>query len=163
MQSQKFGENPRIHSRKILVKIKLQESGYGFILFLLKDSWNNYSYFFCECDFVKPFWLEIDNIFHLNTEFDCQLSNFENIFGIFDNKFLTYIILCTKYFIYRCKFQDKKLHINGLKSFIKSQREIEYCIAKKKGKLSPHFKGALDNILKFYFWLNFIYHLKCNC
>ena len=22
-------------------------------------------------------------------------------------------------------------------------------------------KGALDNILKFYFWLNFIYHVKC--
>ena len=95
---------------------------------------------FCECDFVKPFWLEIDNIFHLNTEFDCQLSNFEKVFGIFDNKFLTYIILCTKYFIYRCKFQDKKPHVNSLKSFIKSQREIEYCIAKKKGKLSRHFK-----------------------
>ena len=27
----------------------------------------------------------------------------------------------------------------------------------------PLFKGALDNILKFYFWLNFIYHVKCNC
>ena len=78
--------------------------------------------------------------FHLNTEFDCQLSNFEKVFGIFDNKFLTYIILCTKYFIYRCKFQDKKPHVNGLKSFIKTQREIEYCIAKKKGKLSRHFK-----------------------
>ena len=25
------------------------------------------------------------------------------------------------------------------------------------------FKGALDNVLKFYFWLNFIYHVKCNC
>ena len=24
-------------------------------------------------------------------------------------------------------------------------------------------KGALDNILKCYFWLNFIYHVKCNC
>ena len=24
-------------------------------------------------------------------------------------------------------------------------------------------KRALDNILKFYFWLNFIYHVKCNC
>ena len=47
---------------------------------------------FCECDFVKPLWLEIYNIFHLNTEFDCQLSNFEKVFGIFDNKFLTYII-----------------------------------------------------------------------
>ena len=24
-------------------------------------------------------------------------------------------------------------------------------------------KGSLDNIVKFYFWLNFIYHVKCNC
>ena len=99
------------------------------------------NHIFCECDVVKPLWLEIDNTFHLNTEFDCQLSNFEKSFwDVFDNKFLTYIILCTKYFIYRCKFQDKKPHVNGLKSFIKSQREIEYCIAKKKGKLSLHFK-----------------------
>ena len=29
--------------------------------------------------------------------------------------------------------------------------------------LFVYFKGALDNILKFYFWLNFIYHVKCNC
>ena len=28
---------------------------------------------------------------------------------------------------------------------------------------SKYLKGALDNILKFYFWLNFIYHVKCNC
>ena len=25
------------------------------------------------------------------------------------------------------------------------------------------FKGALDNVLKFYFWLNFIYHVKIDC
>ena len=69
-----------------------------------------------------------------------EMSNFEKVFGIIDNKFLAYIILCTKYFIYRCKFQDKKPHINGLKSFIKSQREIEHSIAKRRGKLSLHFK-----------------------
>ena len=28
---------------------------------------------------------------------------------------------------------------------------------------STEVKGALDNILKFYFWVNFIYHVKCNC
>ena len=32
-------------------------------------------------------------------------------------------------------------------------------------KLGDHeyIKGALDNILKFYFRLNFIYHVKWNC
>ena len=28
-------------------------------------------------------------------------------------------------------------------------------------KWASPFKGALDNILKFYFWLNFIYHVQC--
>ena len=31
------------------------------------------------------------------------------------------------------------------------------------GQQGLPFKGALDNILKFHFWLNFIYHVKCNC
>ena len=81
---------------------------------------------FCECDLVKPLWLEIDNIFIwiLNLIVSCLILK---KFLDFWCKFLTYIILCTKHFIYRCKFQDKKPHVNGLKSFIKSQREIEYC------------------------------------
>ena len=57
------------------------------------------------------------------------------VLGIFNDKFLTYNILCTKYFIYKCEFQDKKTDINGFKFFIKLQREIEYNIAK-----SLHFK-----------------------
>ena len=37
------------------------------------------------------------------------------------------------------------------------------CGSFSKFESSVSFKGALDNILKFYFWLNFIYHVKCNC
>ena len=31
--------------------------------------------FFCECDLVKPHWLEIGTTFHLNTELDCQFNS----------------------------------------------------------------------------------------
>ena len=54
---------------------------------------------FCECDLVKPLWLEIGNIFHLNTELDSQLSNFEKVFLDFYRKVFD-IFLCKKYFIY---------------------------------------------------------------
>ena len=120
--------------------LKLKEVTLRSVVFVKGYLHETIIHIFCECDLVKPLWLEIGNIFHLNSTFDSQLSNFEKVFGIFNEKFLTYIILCTKYFIYRCKFQDKKPDINGLKSFIKSQREIEYNIAKRRGKLSLHFK-----------------------
>ena len=32
--------------------------------------------------------------------------------------------------------------------------------AKTKLTLGCHIKGALDNILEYSFWLNFIYHIK---
>ena len=67
-------------------------------------------FFFCDdVDLVKPHRSKIMNIFHLNTELDSQLSNFEKVFGIFNEKFLIHIIRCTKYFSYKCKFQDKKM------------------------------------------------------
>ena len=34
---------------------------------------------------------------------------------------------------------------------------------KKKTFKYLQLKWGLDNILKFYFWLNFTYHVKCNC
>lgn len=93
---------------------------------------------FCECEVVIPLWTEIENIFRLKSGQDFQLNNFNKIFGICKNNLFTYIILCTKFFIYRCKFQDKKPHVNGLKSFIGTQKDIEHNIAKKRDKLSLH-------------------------
>jgi len=96
--------------------------------------------FLCECDAVVPLWLEILNILRLKTDPNLNLTNYEKMFGICNNSFITYITLCIKYFIYRCKFQDKKPTVPGLKSFIKLQRETEYHIAKSKNKLALHFK-----------------------
>jgi hypothetical protein len=95
---------------------------------------------FCECDAVITLWLEIENILRSGIDSNLKLTNYEKIFGISNSSFVTYITLCTKYYIYRCKFQDKKPNILGLKGFIKLQRETEYHIAKKKDKLSLHYK-----------------------
>ena len=62
------------------------------------------------------------------------------MFGIYKDNFLTYLFLCVKYYIYVCKFQNKKPTFVGYTSFLKNNRDTEYYIAKRKGKLSQHFK-----------------------
>ena len=62
------------------------------------------------------------------------------MFGISKDKFLSYVFLCLKYYIYVCKFQGKHPSFDAFKSYMKSQKDTEYYIAKKKGKLPIHFK-----------------------
>ena len=52
-----------------------------------------------------------------------------------DDKYLTYIFLLLKYFIYNCKFQEKSLHFDGFKALLKCNKEFEYFIAKKETNL----------------------------
>ncbi len=58
----------------------------------------------------------------------------------FKDKFLTYLCLCTKYYIYTCKFQTKNPNFIRCKKFIKVNRDTEYYVAKKRDKLSAHYK-----------------------
>ena len=94
---------------------------------------------FSECELVTPLWQEVSNIFDLQND-DVVSDNFCKMFGVQGNSFLTYITLCTKYYIFLCKFQDKNPNVCSLKAFLKTQRATEYHIALKKGKLSAHFK-----------------------
>ena len=94
---------------------------------------------FCECDFVRSIWEELLKIIKDKHDVDFTTSNFDKIFGAFGDKFLTYLFLCLKYHIYSCKFQNKRPTFYGVKN-VKNNRECEYVIAKKRDKLSFHFK-----------------------
>ena len=87
---------------------------------------------FCECDFVRPFWEELFKIIKDRYDIDFSASNFDKIFGVFGDKFLTYLFLCLKYHIYSCKFQNKRPTFSGFKIFVKNNRECEYIIARKR-------------------------------
>ena len=95
---------------------------------------------FFECDFVRPIWEELFKIIKDKYGIDFSASNFDKIFGVFGDKFLTYLILCLKYHIYSCKFQNKRPTFSGFKIFVKNNSECEYIIAKKRDKLSFHFE-----------------------
>ena len=64
------------------------------------------------------------------------------MFGIIEDKFLTYIFLVVKYYIYICKFQGKTPDSNGLKACIKSNKDVEYLSAKKGVNLLYIFENG---------------------
>ena len=98
------------------------------------------SSFFCDCDIVKPIWKDLVELIRDKHDSNFTISSFDQIFGIQDDKFLTYLFLCMKYYLYVCKFQSKRPNFTNLIVFIKNSRDTKYYIAKKYDKLSLHFK-----------------------
>ena len=107
----------------------------------------------------------LNNKLHAEYQFD----NFEFMFGVANDMLLSFLFLCCKYYIYRCRFREEFLNFTALKNCILTKRKVEYWIASRKGKLSRHFKKWSFDIqikwiffvrpLLFVFW--FIYWLYC--
>ena len=95
---------------------------------------------FCECEKVRPIWDELLQLINDNLHADYTLDNFDLMFGVSDDSLVTFLILCCKFYIYRCKFQEVSPNFVAFKRFLVTKRKTEYCIAYKKGKLSNHFK-----------------------
>ena len=95
---------------------------------------------FCECEKVTPIWHDLLTIISQNLDSNITVTNFEKLFGICSDKFVSYLFLLLKYHIYTCKFQNKLPNSAMFKSFVKKQKELEYLLAKKRNKLSIHFR-----------------------
>ena len=80
-----------------------------------------------------------------------SVSNFDKMFGIQDDKFLTFLFLIIKYYIFVSKFQNKKPNFANLLNFIKNIRETECNIANKSNKLPIYFKICRFDLLTFFF------------
>jgi len=100
----------------------------------------SFRHVFCECDKVKPLWISLQNLVNSKLHSDYTFNHFEIMFGISYEPFLSYLILCCKFFIYKCKFQNVAPKFTAFKSFLIIKRATEYHIARKKGKLSNHFR-----------------------
>jgi len=95
------------------------------------------------CDKVKTLWNELQE--WVNDKLG--INNFELMFGVSDDKFLSYLFLCCtcKFYIYRCKFQHVVPNFVAFKNFLLVKRKVEYDIAYKKDKLRNNFrKWSLD-------------------
>lgn len=105
-----------------------------------------YSHIFVECPNVKPIWDETVKAITQKTNKPLNVSTFEKMFGCESDRFLTYLFLLLKYYIYICKFQSKPPNFEGYKCYITANKELEYCIAKKNNKLPIHFRKWRFNI-----------------
>ena len=94
-----------------------------------------YIHIFVECPNVKPIWDETVKAITQKTNKPLNVSTFEKMFSCDSDKFLTYLFLLLKYYIYICKFQSKPPNFEGYKCYITANKELEYCIAKKNNKL----------------------------
>lgn len=95
---------------------------------------------FIECEKVAPLWQDLLSIISQKSEEDIQITNFEKMFGVVSDKFVSYLFLLLKYHVYTCKFSSKLPSSMVFKSFVNKQKEVEYMLARKKNKLHAHFK-----------------------
>ena len=66
------------------------------------------------------------------------------MFGYQDDKFVIYKFLVLKIIFTTCKFQNKSPTYQGFKAYLNINKEIEYRVAKRKGKLAHYHKWGFD-------------------
>ena len=98
---------------------------------------------FCESVLKSAFFLLIEPIFSLEAII------------IFGARTLTFFF----FFFLRIGLSSKTLEGTSAYRHRMSKQSVSVLFS----KFLCGFKGALDNIFKFSFWLNFIYHVKIDC
>ena len=98
---------------------------------------------FCDCEKVQPIWDGLISLIHDKFDPDCNLNEFDRLFGT-ENKSLLSFFFC-KFYIYKCRFQYSTPHFTAFKSLLVLKRIIEYGIAYKNDKLSKHSKIGVLN------------------
>ena len=99
---------------------------------------------FCKCRVVAPMWRKLSEYIDRMTKETTLYPDISYIFG-FDiggrhDLCISYLFLCLKLYIIRCKYQEVELDFQSFLSFVKMKQKIEYRIAEKKGELNSHFK-----------------------
>ena len=86
---------------------------------------------------VKSLWGPVTVLLQckcIKSDPECNLNNFDCFFGIENVPFLSYLILCCKFYIYKCCFQNSTPNFTAFESFLVLKRKIEYGIAYKNEK-----------------------------
>ena len=95
---------------------------------------------FCNCDIVIPMWQDLLLIIRSKYKSDVVLNDFKKMFGVPSDTFLSFLFLSLKSYIHTCKFRNITPTSAAFKIYMRTQKETEYYIAKKRGKLQFHFK-----------------------
>ena len=134
-----------------LFKIKRKDSP---LCSFCNNSPETFLHLFISCPRIQSLWQKTVDLVNQKEKKNIIFSDFERIFGFKGDSLISYIFLSLKYFIYLCKFQNKIPDFACFKPYLVSNKDIEYRIAKKKGKLSAHFRKW-----RFDFWY---FSVLCN-
>ena len=107
-------------------------------------------HFLIFCESVTPIWYSLERYLCSNLKETLNLSHFEKLFGVNQSEphssCINFFLLCTKFFIYRCKFQKVQPSFQSLLSFIRVKQKTEYNISLKNCNLGVYFKKFIFNV-----------------
>ena len=99
----------------------------------------SFLHLFCHCEKVSRLWDDLCFLFNNISGESFNFSDFEKMFVIsytseHDN-IISYLFLCPKFYIHRCKFQESDPNFVAFMNLVKTKRTTEYKIAASKGNL----------------------------
>lgn len=92
------------------------------------------------CPNTKDLWKDVIQWYNEQFDMHVLINYFDVITNICNNSLLEFIILCTKYYIYKCFIQKKKLLLKTLIEEIYYLEKIEKEIAYRKNKITLHIQ-----------------------
>ena len=130
-----------IATNDFLYKIKRSDSE---LCSMCNQTPDSIEHFLIQCKAVKPLWSDLENYLSLKLSKEVLLSDFQRMFGCSkdcqSSTCINFFLLCTRFYIHRCKFKKEKPSFQALISFIKIKCKSEYVIAAKHDKLRCHFQ-----------------------
>ena len=87
-------------------------------------------HWFFGCGVVKEFWGSFKTWVMGKINTDVHLSDKNIIFSAFSFKMLNYLIVLAKYYIYKNKFYNKSINIQGFEAYVKNKFINKIYIAK---------------------------------
>ena len=93
---------------------------------------------FCDCTVVVPIWNELSNCIDHKINETTVYPDISYLFGVDiggrHDLCISFLFLCLKFNIIRCKFQKVDLDFQSFIPFVKMKQKIQYSIAEKRGK-----------------------------
>lgn len=108
---------------------------------------------FWYCEIVQEFWDKIEYWISDKSEYIVNIHKHSAIFGIPFNKIfnipVNYILILTRYYIYKCRIYNKQLNLKAWKNEVKNFLQIEKMVAIKNDNYEKFAKDWEEWILLF--------------
>ena len=100
---------------------------------------------FWQCPIVMNFWDEVEQWIYVKCNYLINIDKVKAIFGILNSnewfRPLNYILILTRFFIYKCRIKNKQPTITGWKNEVKTLIMTEKMIAIKKCRIDKFMRN----------------------